>query len=511
MSTMVHDAHDFGPETELTADLCVVGTGPGGATVATLAAEAGLKVVALEAGALVTPADSTQREEDMLPKLLWASGAQTTTDRGVRVLQGHGLGGSSLHNLNLCKRIPPEIFEHWRRLGHTLEALPDARWAALYDEVEALLEVSEVPETARNRHNTLLHAGARTLGWATGGLRHNRSGCIGSGFCALGCAYDAKNNALKVLWPRALRAGARVLTHTQAVRVDVRGGEVRGVHARVVERPGVPDAQGRVVRIRAPRVCVSASATGTPALLERSGVPDPSGVRGRTIRLHPAVLVAAEFPEPVNAWQGIPQTVEVTEWLRFDGDPDRRLWIVPGFGHPASAATMLPGYGQAHAAWMHRYAHLGAFMAMLHDETRGTVRPDGDLGVALDYTPDAADRAALTRGLDHLVELAFAAGATRALVPTHRAQVLEPGARTVAPFALGPDTMTLGAVHPMCGAPMDDDPRRGPVDSRGAHHAVRGLWVSDASLLPTSTGVPPQLSVYALGLHVGRALLEAQR
>jgi choline dehydrogenase-like flavoprotein len=44
------------------------------------------------------------------------------------------------------------------------------------------------------------------------------------------------------------------------------------------------------------------------------------------------------------------------------------------------------------------------------------------------------------------------------------------------------------------------------VDSQGRHRAVRGLWIADGSLFPSSIGVPPQLSIYALGLHVGRAL-----
>jgi choline dehydrogenase-like flavoprotein len=35
---------------------------------------------------------------------------------------------------------------------------------------------------------------------------------------------------------------------------------------------------------------------------------------------------------------------------------------------------------------------------------------------------------------------------------------------------------------------------------------MQGLWIADGSLFPSSIGVPPQLSIYALGLHVGRAI-----
>ena len=46
--------------------------------------------------------------------------------------------------------------------------------------------------------------------------------------------------------------------------------------------------------------------------------------------------------------------------------------------HPMSLAAMLPGHGTDHRGWMERYAHLGAFSAMLHDRTEGSVRPRGD-------------------------------------------------------------------------------------------------------------------------------------
>jgi choline dehydrogenase-like flavoprotein len=56
---------------------------------------------------------------------------------------------------------------------------------------------------------------------------------------------------------------------------------------------------------------------------------------------------------------------------------------------------------------------------------------------------------------------------------------------------------------------MGDDPNVAAVDSHGRHHHVAGLWVADGSLFPTSIGGPPQLSIYALGLHVGRALAKS--
>lgn len=495
---MIHDASTFALPARLSADLCVIGSGPGGATVAMIAAEAGLRVIVLEAGEFITPADMDQREENMLPRLFWDGGNRTTSDRRIRIHQGRGIGGSSLHNLNLCKRVPPAIRAEWERDRGPL----GIDWDALYDEAEALIGVSEVPLDRVNRHNQLLREGAEALGWANGPLRHNRTGCLGSGFCELGCAFDAKNNALKVCVPRAVRAGAGFVARCQAVRVRHAGGRVTGVDA-VALHPETREPLGEVT-IDAPRVCLSASATATPALLRRSGVPDPGGEAGNRLRIHPAVVVAGEFDAPVRAWEGIPQTWECTEHLRLDDPAARRVWIVPAFAHPVGTATLVPGLGPSHRALMERYAHLAVLTAMVHDGTAGRVRPRGDLGLSIDYVPDDRDRAELRFGLVASARLLFAAGARRVLVPAGHPVEIDDVSRVEELATV--DDADLSAVHPMASVPMGADPAVAAVGSDGAHHHLGGLWIADASLFPTSIGVPPQLSVYAMGLRVGRAI-----
>lgn len=510
---MIYDASTLPDGLRLRADLCIVGSGAGGAMVAWVAAQAGLRTVILEAGPFLSPEDMTQREDEMLPQLYWDAAGRTTVDRRVRLHQGKGVGGSTLHNLNLCKRVPDQLLVRWQQT-RGMTHLPPDRWHTLFDEVERMLEVTEVPRDRWNRHNLLLEAGVQKLGWRGGGLKHNRTGCTGSGYCEVGCAYDAKNNAAKVLIPQAIAKGAEVLAHCQAVRVVHDGRRVAGVQA-IALHPRTNEPLHRL-HVEAPRVCLAGSATGTPALLQRSEVPDPGGETGRRLRVHPAVVVAGDFPDPVQAWQGIPQTYECTEWLDFQEHPHppdptvpRRVWIVPAFGHPMGTATMMPGIGRAHRDIMRRYAHLAVLTAMLHDESAGTVRPDGDLGLKVDYRPDASDWRELKQGLVACARLLWAAGATKVYVPTREPLVLTTPAEAERLVELPDDALDLTAVHPMGAVPMGDDPRVAAVSSQGRHHHLQGLWIGDGSLLPTSIGGPPQLSIYALGLHVGRALVAA--
>lgn len=516
---MIHDASTFGRDVTVDTDVCIVGTGAGGAMVARVAAEAGLRVVALEAGAFLTPEHMTQREEEMLPRLLWESGSRTTSDRGVRVHQGKGVGGSTLHNLNLCARAPEPILREWRET-RGLDMLTPERWDDLYTRVEAMLEVGDVPRDQWNRHNRIVERGLRELGWRHGGMRHNRTGCVGSGFCEIGCAYDAKNNAAKVLVPPAVRNGATVITNAHAARIVTRDGRARGVEA--VARHPVTGRPSTSVHVRAEHIVVAASATGTPALLLRSGIAGPDGSTGDTLRVHPALVTAGIFTERVAAWEGIPQAVECREFLDFEavhpgdgGAPTAqtgtRTWIVPAFAHPMATSTMMPGIGASHLALMEDYASMAVVTNMIHDLSVGRVRPRGPLGLRIDYWPNAADRRELAFGLARSAELLFAAGAERVVVPSFPATELDgPGAaRELEEVRFAPGWADITAVHPMATVPMGADPAQAAVDGRGRHHHVEGLWVADGSLFPTSIGGPPQLTIYALGLHVGEAIVEA--
>src|SRR4051812_2408304 len=96
----------LGASLVLEADVVVVGSGAGGAMLAWHTSRAGLRTVVLEEGGNHTPAEFNQREGTMLPRLFQDSGGRSTVDGTVMILHGRGIGGSTVHNTNLCKRAP---------------------------------------------------------------------------------------------------------------------------------------------------------------------------------------------------------------------------------------------------------------------------------------------------------------------------------------------------------------------------------------------------------------------
>src|SRR5262249_15179098 len=144
------------------------------------------------------------------------------------------------------------------------------------------------------------------LGWSHGYLRRNARGCVGSGVCAFGCPTSAKQHTGITYVPRATAAGARILTGCDVRRVLTESARARGVIARL--------ARDRMVEVRAPIVVLACGTIHTPLLLERSGLPDGSGQRGRNLSLHPATAAFALMDEVVDMARGVPQSFYVDEF-----------------------------------------------------------------------------------------------------------------------------------------------------------------------------------------------------
>jgi choline dehydrogenase-like flavoprotein len=141
------------------AEVCVVGSGSGGAVAAAILAEAGRDVVLLEEGGYFTAADFTGREGEMYPLLYRDRAGQYTADGGVNVLQGRAVGGTTLINAADCERIPSEVLAHWEKV-YGVEGVNEATLRDSYARVEVSIGVVTIEPSMVNRNNALMMEGA---------------------------------------------------------------------------------------------------------------------------------------------------------------------------------------------------------------------------------------------------------------------------------------------------------------------------------------------------------------
>ena len=123
-------------------------------------------------------------------------------------------------NSGTCFRTPPRGARALaRRARH--RRLDRTR---VFERVEAAIGVAEVTPELAGRNAATIRRGAERLGWSGGYLRRNARGCRGSGVCAFGCPTGAKQHAGEVYLPRALEAGATLVTGARAERILVADG-----------------------------------------------------------------------------------------------------------------------------------------------------------------------------------------------------------------------------------------------------------------------------------------------
>jgi len=508
---VIHAGHEIRSDVEVRCDVCVIGSGAGGAVLAAGLAERGLRVVMLEEGGHHTRRDFDLQEGHAYPMLYQDRGTRATADLAITILQGRSVGGSTTVNWTTCFRTPPRILALWReRFG--IEGLDEASLAPHFDAVEERLHIAPWPEELANANNRQLLDGCRRLGWEAAPLRRNVKACVNSGYCGLGCPVDAKQAMHVTYLPDALARGMELYADTRAERIEVEGERVVAVHAVVLDRATGRPTQRRVKVL--PKVAVSSGgAINGPALLLRSGL-DFNGRLGKRTFLHPVVAMAAIYEEPVNGFYGAPQSIGSHQFI--DRGPDKvGFFLETPPLHPMLAATAFRAFGLEHRAFLQQLAHVGVLIALSVDgllpgDEGGTVSLRDDGRVRVDYPVGAHLEESFRASSIAMARIQLAAGA-KEVISLHDQPVRIRSEADLARLEEAPWGAFQHAIftaHQMGGCPMGADPATSVVDATLRHHRVRNLFVVDGSVLPTSLGVNPSETIYALA-HRARAHVAA--
>ena len=485
------------------ADVCVIGSGAGGAVVAKVLAEAGLSVIILEAGENHDPATFGSYEPEMLRRLFWDSGLRRTRDGAIVISQGRGVGGSTVHNLCYAVRPPEVLLDRW--------GVPDL--STHFENVEQTLGVTQIQETDVNRLNAVIRRGCEEMGWHGVVQRHNRGACPSCGAqCLFGCPASkpvqngstrtGKQSMAVTYIPMALAAGARLYSNCTAEKIHVEKGRVIGVSAQLPS--GNLYVQSKVV-------VLAAGAINSPQLWLKSRLPGTNRWVGANLHLHPAVFVGGIFNETIDGHLGVPQSFYIDEFLDMEKRSGRGYLLMPAFGSQMIVAASLPGFGDRHRELMERYRHIAALLVLLHDRTTGRVSVNYKGTPSIAYRLRRSDKRMLVEGAINAARLLFAAGATEIVMPytQHLPIKTEADLEIVRQRGIVPNDLMLASSHPQGTLRMGENPGRSVVKLSGESRAVKGLFVADASLFPTSIGVPPTLTIAALAEHVATQIIES--
>ena len=492
---------EIGDGAVISVDAVVVGSGAGGAVTATYLAEAGLDVLVLEEGEHVTDADFDGPMFCRLQRFCRDNGTtQVWGNPPIPLPLGKVVGGTTVINSGTCFRAPERVLSRWSSEFGIEGAAADAL-ADHYAPLEDFLNVRPVPWELLGPNGMAAHRGAVALGYSGGPLLRNIADCHGCGQCAFGCPTNAKQAMHISFLPRAQRAGARVLSRCRVERVVLDNGKAIGVEATLLDSRGTPRGSLRVV---ARDVVVSAGAIYSPALLERSGVPDPSDQVGRNLRVHPATGVGGIFPDEIFNWKGTLQSYYIDQF--FDS---HELMFEATTTVPSIGAGSLPGIGARAMEELSRFGNIATLGFYVSDTSRGRVRTLRNGRPLATYRLNELDARRMFTGLAIASEVLLEAGAGTVYpgVPGIDAISARADLEQLRTRRARPHHLKLTAFHPMGTVRMGADPATSVVGPDGSHHSVGSLWVSDASTFPSCVGVNPQMMIMAFAKRTAESLV----
>ncbi len=516
-------------------DVAIIGAGPAGATIAWSLAETRMKIVCLEQGDWMNPAEypTTRMDWEMRrfgdyslspnSRGLDSDYPINDDDSPIKISNYNAVGGSTVLYAAHYPRFHPSDFrvksldgvgEDWPIDYATLEP-----YYAQNDEIMGVAGLAgdpayppkdvPLPPVPLGRLGRALGRGFNELGWhwwhsdsAIATREHGgRAPCINLGPCIMGCAQGAKGSADVTYWPLATRQGVEVRTRARVSRITV---DENGLANGVVYF----DAEGAERRLRAEIVIVACNGVGTPRLLLNSaceqfpdGLANRSGLVGRNFMFHPYAMVNGLFDDPLEGYKG-PAGCGIISQEFYETDADRdflRGYTFETLRGMTPVSTALWAMGDGRLPWgaghhrtfeqlFDRTAGLVAICEDLPEEhNRVTLDPDltdrhGIPSPKIDYTLSDNSRRMLDHAVARGVEVLRAAGARE----------------TFADAPLPP-----AGWHLMGTARMGLDPETSVVDSWGRCHDVRNLFVVDGSIFVTSAGVNPTNTIQALSLYIG--------
>ena len=515
-----------------TCDVLIIGSGATGSISALVLAQAGLDVVCLEQGNWI------ERKEYAHLNYDWAWQRQTNWNPDVnvrshpddypvdsdssQVLMWNGVGGSTNAYGAIWPRYRPSDF----RKGDEHGLQPN--WpityediAPYYDRVDRLLGTSglagDPAQPTREPCPTgplpftkcaqRLSKAFDELGWhwwpiEAGVISENYDGrpaCNGCGMCN-GCPRGSMTLNAQSIWPKALKAGAKLQTHARVLRIET-GADGRATGAIWKNR-----ITGAEERTRARVVIVAANGVGTPRILLASdNLANSSDMVGRNLLHHTLVAAHIYVDEQVDGQVGYLGSLISREFAETDvsrgfvnGFNFNCATSSPSAGELASGwfcGTVAP-WGEDHHKWLEEhFGHSIGLFAIGDDlpnpENRvyldhNRTDEDGTPIAMMHYEPGENDRRMMNYMLDRLQDVGQAAGAFKINLQDYR-------------DASG--VYRTPAWHMIGTCRMGDDPETSVVNGWHQSWDVPNMFIMDGSVLATGGVVNPTPTISALALR----------
>ncbi|KAF8848869.1 putative long-chain-alcohol oxidase FAO2 [Acephala macrosclerotiorum] len=519
-------------------DVVIVGSGCGGGVAAKNLAESGHKVVVVDKAYYYPPSQLPMTEEAGGIHLFENGGADNSDDSSTTIVAGSSWGGGGTINWSASLQTQNYVRKEWAQ-DRGLTFFETAEFQNCLDRVCHRMGVS-CDHIRHNFANRALLEGSRKLGYHAKAVPQNTGGAEHyCGHCAVGCGAAQKQGPVVAWLPDAAKAGAKFVEGFEIHNVifDESSGTkkavgVKGTWTSRNSKGGVDGPlSGKTVReviVRAKKVVISSGTLWSPIILLNSGLTNHQ--IGKNLYLHPVNFVIGVYKDDVKPWEGGILTTVCSSFENLDGH---------GHGVKLECTAMLPSYILTLANWNSgldyktlalKYRHMTGFISIGRDRDTGRVYPDSVSGKPrYQYTPSAFDRAHIMEGIVAIAKMCYVTGATEihpciAGVPafvrdsedisTSTSEgdpgITDPCFKTwledLKRTGNKPPTAPFACAHQMGSNRMSVRAQDGVVDPKGRVWGTEDLYVADASVFPSASGVNPMVTNMAISDWISRGI-----
>jgi choline dehydrogenase-like flavoprotein len=478
----------------LISDVVIVGSGAAASILANQLIEQGRKVLMIERGKHVDPKDFNEKEVDMVSRLYQNGALQLSRDFRFQIFQGSCVGGSTVVNNAACFKTPDYILDRW--INEMGIAIDREKYLKSIDSLYELLHVSHVPQMTDDKY---LNPGGRLFSDACGKMGYelpeldsimaNINGCLGCGYCNIGCKYGRKLSMLDTILPltQISHPGSlQIISGCEALSFnrDRRSNRISSVTAQF--------ESGKKINLKGKTFVSSAGAVSSSILLIKSNLGIVNA--GKKLSFNLGSQITAVYDKTVNSFDGL----QISHFLRTG---DRRYVMETWFNPPMFQSTAMPGWFDQHFRNMLEYNKMACTGVLVGTSSNATVKARGLLGRDIDYEPTEEDFNSLMDALTRVSEIYLNGGATRVMPNTfnyYEYRDIPDLKERIRKDVKASRDISTGTGHPQGGNVMSNDPATGVVDSGFKVFGFENLFVCDASVFPTSLGVNPQVTVMAL-------------
>ncbi|KAK0623573.1 hypothetical protein B0T14DRAFT_427954 [Immersiella caudata] len=521
-------------------DVVIIGSGCGGGVAAKVLAEAGHRVLVVDKGYHFDASQLPMTQATGPYHMYENHGVLSSVDSSLNLVAGSCWGGGGSINWSVSLQTQGFVRHEWAE-EHGLPFFETAEYQACLDRVFECMGVVEGEKVKQTHRGKVLLEGSRKLGWPAAVCPQNNGGgehwC---GYCHLGCGSGEKQGPAVCWLPAAAKKGAKFVEGLAVDKIvwnekyDETGEKKAvGIRGAWTSRGAAGGASGpteertkRQVVVKAKKVIVSAGTLNSPLLLMKSGLTNPH--IGGNLHVHPVNFVAAIFEDDIRPWEGGIITSVCTNFENLDGK---------GHGAKLESTCMLPYALLSGYPWRSgldfklsalRLRHMAGFISLARDRDTGRVFPDPVSGKpAVDYHISPFDNAHILEGMVGLAKICYVSGATEIhpfvtglepFVRRNKTDKLSDPSITDPDFAAwiaklkasgnGYPYAPYTSAHQMGTCRMSSHPGAGVVDFKGKVWDAEGVYVADASVFPSASGVNPMVTTMAIADWIARNVAE---